>query len=57
MEDAETGEGEGEGWRVVDREVSPPTLPPFEGGMMEGGRVAGRISPAWQSWMSLIACV
>ena len=44
------GEGEGEGRSVLAREATPPTPPPFfDGGMMDGGREEGSISPAWHS--------
>ena len=42
----------GEGWRggvpAAERTL-PATFAALVGGMMEGGRVDGRVSPAWQS--------
>ena len=44
----------GVGWRGAA--VDTPTLTALDGGRSDGGRVEGRVSPAWQSVMRRIAC-
>ena len=40
------GKGVEDGWRAVVGARIPPTLATLPGGIIDGGRVTGRVSPA-----------